>query len=401
MYKIGIAMVATAVLIVTGVAAQEQDACDAVLSVAKSRNSLRVRDVIERDNYKNYCETQLDERDTTRSKNAAVKIFGQGSGKAGGNHTERVKHIREWCDTNKQYAFTDSALSREEEEINNRAIEAWEDCKRRAGDGFLIEVRAEGKYQPIVEILLKYGKDTGIPIHRMSTVNYTCEATATGKGGKTILIPDAARIGTRNEPIAVARKRPVTFTCTRKKAVEQNRAGEQRQVLEEGLISIALGDGAPFQLPIPEIDVTPLSKSKADILTAELIAAKAELQALEGAVVSFARECPSGWSEYEPAYGRFVRGVDRSKKDIDSDGERNIGNTQEDTLKEHAHEYKDIYAAEYHGDVDIFKDGLNNNGGDKGFDEDNNGFEWQRTTEQTGSVETRPKNVALLFCRKD
>src|SRR5215471_8524467 len=38
-----------------------------------------------------------------------------------------------------------------------------------------------------------------------------------------------------------------------------------------------------------------------------------QLDAMPGAVMSFNRDsCPAGWKEYSPAYGRFIRGIDKS-----------------------------------------------------------------------------------------
>ena len=57
-----------------------------------------------------------------------------------------------------------------------------------------------------------------------------------------------------------------------------------------------------------------------------------------GAVMAFdLASCPSGWSEYAPAYGRVVRGIDKSGSSIDPDGERLPGDVQDDELKSHLH----------------------------------------------------------------
>lgn len=42
-----------------------------------------------------------------------------------------------------------------------------------------------------------------------------------------------------------------------------------------------------------------------------------------GAVMAFnLSACPTGWSEYAPAYGRFIRGIDKSGANIDPLGQR-------------------------------------------------------------------------------
>ena len=104
------------------------------------------------------------------------------------------------------------------------------------------------------------------------------------------------------------------------------------------------------------------------------------------AVIAFdSKECPSeGWEEYKLAYGRFVRGIDRSDPKVDPDGERSPGSLQEDMFKKHIHEFN--AARSYNGE-----NGRRSRAKHSGRDD---------TTESTGGAETRPKNVALLYCVK-
>lgn len=119
-------------------------------------------------------------------------------------------------------------------------------------------------------------------------------------------------------------------------------------------------------------------------------AAKAAQDALaravpSGAVIAFdLKECPAGWSEYEKAHGRFIRGIDRGDPKTDPQGERQPGSLQEDLLKSHTHTHK----APRH-----YNSGA---GGHARAKPDGSG-----TTSATGGAETRPKNVALLYCRRN
>ncbi|MCC6620921.1 MAG: hypothetical protein IT385_06685 [Deltaproteobacteria bacterium] len=109
-----------------------------------------------------------------------------------------------------------------------------------------------------------------------------------------------------------------------------------------------------------------------------------------GAVIPFDLDaCPPGWTEYAPAYGRFVRGVDRSGTSRDPDGERDVGSTQDDLLKSHTHQYTYMQS-------DNSVDGV-----DSATQYSGEHHNEQGQTGATGGAETRPKNVALLFCRKD
>lgn len=110
-----------------------------------------------------------------------------------------------------------------------------------------------------------------------------------------------------------------------------------------------------------------------------------------GAVIPFNREtgCPENWTEYKPAYGRFIRGIDKSNESIDPKGERQLGDLQEDEFKLHSHGVRVAYHS-----------------GNKA------GGGWSMTHNipttdletghlgQEGGLETRPKNVALLFCER-
>ncbi|MCH2188469.1 hypothetical protein MK079_01410 [Candidatus Gracilibacteria bacterium] len=95
--------------------------------------------------------------------------------------------------------------------------------------------------------------------------------------------------------------------------------------------------------------------------------------------------CPQGWSEYLPAQGRFIRGIDKTGTNIDPTGQRALGNIQEDEFKSHSHRFPGI---DYGG---FFSNG---NGLSVG------GSMSYSYTQPEGGAETRPKNVALLYCEK-
>lgn len=106
-----------------------------------------------------------------------------------------------------------------------------------------------------------------------------------------------------------------------------------------------------------------------------------------GAVMAFnLTGCPDGWGEYTPARGRFIRGIDNGAGN-DPAGTRAPGNVQADELKSHSHSvYRNISGGTLH-DVFHFYDEYRGNGSGVG-------------TSATGGAETRPKNVALLYCEK-
>jgi trimeric autotransporter adhesin len=112
-----------------------------------------------------------------------------------------------------------------------------------------------------------------------------------------------------------------------------------------------------------------------------------------GAVMAFDLvACPSGWTEYTAARGRFLRGIDNGAGN-DPSGTRAPGNVQADDFKSHTHALDSLTVTPYtmwDGDVDGSVNAT-------GYDKSTMGG----TATATGGSETRPKNVAVLFCRKN
>ncbi len=141
--------------------------------------------------------------------------------------------------------------------------------------------------------------------------------------------------------------------------------------------------------------VAECAQKAVDAAQAAQHAAEASVAALKasmaGAVVAFNRNaCPGGWSLYEPAQGRFIRGIDlRNPGNVDPAGKREPGNVQDDQVKAHSHSinYKEGQADGGHGYWA------------KSFDSNSVGMPGGTTsTREGGGDETRPKNVALLYC---
>lgn len=120
-----------------------------------------------------------------------------------------------------------------------------------------------------------------------------------------------------------------------------------------------------------------------------------------GAVMAFnLAACPSGWSEYTPAYGRFIRGIDKSGTNIDPSGQRAAGNTQTDALQNIV------------GDTGYGSDSSSRLSGAFGQAGTGQKLQWATATSSgpinfdasrvaRTSTETRPVNVALLYCQKN
>jgi hypothetical protein len=101
-----------------------------------------------------------------------------------------------------------------------------------------------------------------------------------------------------------------------------------------------------------------------------------------GTISAFAStSCPTGWSEYTAARGRFLRGIDNAAGN-DPDGTRAPGDVQADMFKSHSHPtWIAAWRAGAAGSTEWV------------------GTSTQQTTSPAGGAETRPKNVAVTFCQ--
>ena len=122
-------------------------------------------------------------------------------------------------------------------------------------------------------------------------------------------------------------------------------------------------------------------------LSAEELLRKAALPAgIVGAFVS--RQCPSGWDEYVPGRGKFLRGIDQEGSN------RRPGSIQEDAVQEHSHKFTTV-PSKSHGPNDQHPHGYANGGFGLPVSATENELIGARSAN-----ETRPVNVAVLFCIK-
>ncbi len=121
-----------------------------------------------------------------------------------------------------------------------------------------------------------------------------------------------------------------------------------------------------------------------------------------GTISAFASTtCPTGWSEYTPARGRFLRGIDNGAGN-DPAGTRTPGNTQTDAFQGHHHLNK--YSTAYSGYGTSGNGWQSNFAGSLSDGTSSQAFITTPATDGTNGVprtssETRPKNVAVTFCQ--
>jgi len=108
-----------------------------------------------------------------------------------------------------------------------------------------------------------------------------------------------------------------------------------------------------------------------------------------GTISAFASTtCPTGWSEYTAARGRFLRGIDNGAGN-DPSGTRAPGSTQADLLASHSHasslptlSYPSLGNPDAAGYTTVSSIGA-----------------FSQPTSSAGGAETRPRNVAVTYCQ--
>lgn len=115
-----------------------------------------------------------------------------------------------------------------------------------------------------------------------------------------------------------------------------------------------------------------------------------------GAVMAFnLSDCPDGWDDYELAWGRFIRGIDKGSTNLDPEGRRTLGSTQDEAFVAHNHT-RPRAVIDMGGLSRIESGGGVPSGNHYGYGHAK--YVEIPPTGNTGGRETRPDNVALLYC---
>lgn len=140
-----------------------------------------------------------------------------------------------------------------------------------------------------------------------------------------------------------------------------------------------------------ELPVDELLRLRASV-DSSVNALNATRESLANSVVGFASDrCPEGWAQFEPAQGRFLRGIAPQKTDSgDPDGLRKAGSYQADALGRHAHKSAGNVIVDA---LAMSQSNVPTAGG--------NTYAFTTKVADTttdGADETRPRNVAVMFC---
>lgn len=306
---------------------------------------------------------------------ASVEVFGYGSGSYSGNRAKQQQRLVSWCVKNENFASSKLELFEEAKIINANAIDSWNQCQKISEKGIDINVSVQGDNDEFVDITIDSRSDGSHLFYGLSVVNYSCRIEL--KDGQIkVLSTDSIEKG-RGETLVLTKERPeidnsnIHISCRRSTPTDTIVDGIGKITYEQGHISVMTsGPGLPitFRKVVENYYVTP-----------------------PGAVIAFdSSSCPPGWDKYKKAFGRFIRGIDDSESPIDPDGKRSFGHIQEDSVQQHKHsdlgsKIVDMRYYGHSGGHKITRPSGTSTGGVSGA---------------RVSGETRPKNVALMYCVK-
>ena len=357
--------------------AQQFDHCNALLEHGinniSTNNSARHATGY---NYHKYCRTKASEMSESKVREANASIFGFGSGGAGSNTNSLRKEIDSWCDQNRSVSTESDKLFQETRVVSSAALAAWNSCQNAAKKFVKIALKNQAQHNEFLHFEVDSTSDGDIYMTSVLQRGYDCKVSErTAPQGVLNALETNVRESAGYENVIPGRQILITnanvqINCQRKAAVIESGATLNKLNYESGSVVVNTS-GPSFSIDIPavvdEYLVTP-----------------------PYAVTAFNNiRCPQGWSEYKPAYGRFIRGIDKDSSRIDPAGLRTPGSIQSDSLKSHHH---DVNGMLHIWDEPGGRDTTSGRG---------RTFAIKKTrTVDVGTMETRPKNVALLFCEK-
>lgn len=341
-----------------------QDSCDMLLQHGIN-NITRYQSSEHTIVYKYFKHCQVDHsRSSDRAVSAADGgIFGFGSASASLNIDQKRERVTNFCINNKDFAERNQNFFAEAQTLSERALNSWEQCISMSRKSIKITMSPQGDHAEYVHFEIDSTHDGDLNFLGVKEAEYKCETAMSVDGEE---VETAFPVPIRNANIQI--------DCTRSAPEVSEVDGKGKIQYKLGYISINT-DGPALAVSFPEVIseyyVTP-----------------------PNSVIAFnSTRCPAGWVEYEPAFGRFIRGIDPLGQGIDPNGIRAPGDLQDDDVGAHSHVYRGG-GSSGRTSADRGDDQRELwHGGDSG---QNN----TRGTESNPAGETRPKNVSLLFCER-
>lgn len=334
------------------------------------------------------CGVDFSSASDSTIRKASVSVFGYGSGDASGNSGHQSKKLKKWCDENKSFAQNNKQLYEEARTISDSALQAWNQCQTIAKKGVFISANPSGNNSDFVHFEIDSTLDADLRLFPETSHNYTCTTHLSEKEGDEKGLTKETDLS--EQPLI--RNSNVHISCSRQAPKVDQIDGFKRLIYEQAYISVQTS-GPSLQFYAPEVVQDYLSTPAKSV------------------VAFAASKCPNGWNEFKPAQGRFIRGIDKTGNNIDPDGTRLLRDLQDDSTKipnniqitndgNHSHPITQIRGAFISGNQRKAGQEWSTPGMFGGHHPvtDNSGSHSHGVS--GGAAETRPKNVALLYCEK-
>lgn len=365
---------AIAVLLLSAVKAQAN--CESILALAKNVSVAIVDAQKFNSQARDFCTEQ--KRTSGKSSSGSLGVsYGNVGLDAGGSSTKTSEIAEKTCDFNSGTNVSSDAYQNYIQTVAPDALPAYQACVKARDQGVItIAVTTVAANRMAVAVTNASLDNT--PITRIFAFQGETNASCFwGNGGLFA-----------RKSLTLEGNRTAVLTCDRSDASKPSNVTVFAE--SRGDVPVGLTWGAyKGEEPVNELKT----------LAARLASAETALSMLmPGAVVAFnAKDCPAGWSEYTAAQGRFVRGIDKAAtaaSAVDPDGLRAPGSVQGDMLASHKHglpRSARIFVPEKRQSDNNFIGAAPPGVWSNAIGE----------TVETGGAETRPKNVALLYCLRN
>lgn len=209
--------------------------CDAILTHGLRNISVsQGSEALVSAQYFNHCQKNLDQMSDNVMAQAAVEVFGYGSGSGGFNRQQTREKLEQWCTDNRSVAIQNRSSYQMSQTFYQGAVSAWESCVRLDSKDITINpiISPDGR---TVDIGVVYRGATSSGVMLTGLVSEGFECSVTTPDGKKISYP--RQIGPQATQIR----------CKRSVPAQQNLNGVVYNVLPRGTIGVQTASD-PFQL---------------------------------------------------------------------------------------------------------------------------------------------------------
>jgi hypothetical protein len=344
--------------------------CNALIRLGmQDINTKLSSDVSNGYNYHKYCRTSRDEMTDLILSQAEASIFGFGGGSGSFNRNETINRLDSFCEENQIIASKSSSLYLQATKYSLPALEAWNQCQLAAKK--LVQINLTHKSVNATELVFTIDstQDGTLFLSGLEYKGYDCKVYKSEQSG-LISVQEAKKQNNESHFLDIPiNNQNIHISCSRKEASIESGKEVKTLKYEEGTVKI-FTTGPMFSITLPEVVEEYHHTPKNSVLAFK------------------SNTCPAGWEPYTDLYGRFIRGLDLNGT---IDPGRKLGSKQEDEFKKHNHK-NGVYSLL-----------LTNTGKETIEDADNSNepnLKASGEIQARGGAETRPKNVALLYCIK-